>query len=208
MLGAKILAKVYSMMKRVGREIALIIGLLLLVQRVDAELPRVGSILPTVTVQRGGEIILGADGDSRQPWHASLPQLRPHLIIHVAGRLTAKQQLAPVLAQLSRAQWVNQQVVMTTIVDTDDSIWGSEPFVEHSILNSKKQSPSSHFVLDKSGVAAHQWHLQPESAAVIVTTGQGRVIFFQQAPFSAASINQLLSCLQQAIKSNLNSSFP
>lgn len=204
MLNAVILAKAYSLMKRVGRKIALIIGLSFLAQTANAELPRVGSLLPAVTVERGGEIILSADGETRQPWQPLRPHSRPQLIIHVAGRLAAKQQLDPVVARLARTQWVNQQVTMTTIVNTDDSIWGSRPFVEHSIVTSKKHSPASHFILDSSGVVAHQWHLHPKSAAIIATTGQGQVIFFQQAPFSAASIEQLLNRLQQTVKSDLN----
>ncbi|WP_241608792.1 YtfJ family protein [Rosenbergiella epipactidis] len=194
-------------MKRVGLKITLLIGLLFVGQMAGAELPRVGSLVPAVSVQRGGEIMLGKEGDTRQPWQAAWPQSRPQLIIHVAGRLAAKQQLDPVVTRLARTPWVNQRVGLTTIVNTDDSIWGSQPFVEHSILKSKKHAPSSHFVLDSSGVVAHQWHLQPESAAVIATTAQGQIIFFQQAPFSAANIDQLLDRLQLAVKSDLNSSF-
>jgi len=194
-------------MKKVGHKIAWCIGLLFLAQRAEAELPQVGALLPAVQVQRGGEIILNQGEEARQSWQPSWPQSRPQLIIHVAGRLTAKQQLEPVITQLARTQWVNQHVDMTTIINTDDSIWGSAPFVEHSILNSKKHSPSSHFVLDTSGVVAHRWQLQAESAAIIATTGQGQVIFFQQAPFSAASIQRLLNLLQQKVKNDLNSSF-
>ncbi|WP_241623316.1 YtfJ family protein, partial [Rosenbergiella australiborealis] len=77
-------------------------------------------------------IMLGKGGDIRQPWQVQWPQSRPQLIIHVAGRLAAKQQLDPVVTRLARTPWVNQQVGLTTIVNTDDSIWGSQPFVEHS----------------------------------------------------------------------------
>ncbi|WP_241574440.1 YtfJ family protein [Rosenbergiella nectarea] len=194
-------------MKKVGRKIALFSGLFFLAHGAGAELPQVGALLPAVKVQRGGEIILNQGKEARQPWQPSWPQSRPQLIIHVAGRLAAKQQLDPVVARLARTQWVNQRVGMTTIINTDDSLWGSRPFVEHSILTSKKDSPTSHFVLDSSGVVAHRWHLQAESAAIIATTGQGQVLYFQQAPFSAASIQQLLKVLQQKVENDLNSSF-
>ncbi|MBT0724912.1 YtfJ family protein [Rosenbergiella sp. S61] len=194
-------------MKKVSSGMVWIAGLSLLIQTAHAELPHVGTLLPAVTVQRGGEVILNAEEMTRQPWQPSWPQSRPQLIIHVAGRLAAKQQLNSVVTRLEQAQWVTKSVTMTTIVNTDDSIWGSQPFVEHSILNSKKHSPTSRFILDSSGVVAHQWQLQPESAAIVATTGQGQVIFFQQAPFSAADIQRLLDRLQYALKSGLNSSF-
>ena len=49
-------------MKRVGLKITLLIGLLFVGQMAGAELPRVGSLVPAVSVQRGGEIMLGKGG--------------------------------------------------------------------------------------------------------------------------------------------------
>jgi len=175
------------------RKIHLILGLGLLSLGAKAQPIDIGAALPAVTIERGGEILLNGAKVSLHPWHSeTLVQGKKQLIIHVAGRLSAKQQLENVILSLQPLGLSQQGIATTTIVDLDDSLWGSSPFVEQSIIGSKKNQPDNHFVLDKSGIAAHRWQLLAHSAAVILVNPQGQVQFFQQAPFSSQQIQQLI----------------
>ena len=163
----------------------------------NAEPIRLGAPLPWVKIDNGGEIELHGTQTSTQPWQSTaLVGKSKQLLIHVAGRLSAKQQLSDVIQHIQRARLSAKQVHTTTIVNIDDSLWGSGPFVEQSIIGSKKDQPQNSFVIDNSGIAAHRWQLLAHRAAIVVTDAQGNVQFFQQSPFSPLQVQQLITLLK------------
>ncbi|MBT0727166.1 YtfJ family protein [Rosenbergiella australiborealis] len=185
-------------MARIKKGKGLLLSLLFLASNIYAQSIQLGSPLPEVAIENGGEVHSDGAVTTLQPWHSALRQAGTRqLIIHVAGRLSAKQQLSGLIALLPQAQLSLYHVHTTTIVNLDDSIWGSGPFVEQSIMSSKKHQPENSFVIDKSGIAAHRWQLLAQSAAIIATDPQGKVIFFHQGECLAWCRQQLFGMLEQ-----------
>lgn len=188
-------ARKLAISRRISHGILVMASLLIL--PVQAELPRIGQPLAAVTIDRGGEIIVGVQGVQVRPWHTATLTGQVQLIIHVAGRLTAKHQLGDLIAQLSRTPFTPQAVHFITLVNTNDALFGSAPFVERSIISSKKDSPNDSFIIDRSGIAAHRWQLQPESAAIIILDRQEKVVFFHQGQLNSSINRTIIQCLQQ-----------
>ncbi|MDH0051956.1 YtfJ family uncharacterized protein [Pantoea sp. PA1] len=156
----------------------------------------IGQPLPSVFIADKGEMRLEGGKVNYQKWNSlSLPG-RTRLVIHVAGRLSAKEQSAPLIAALQRANLPQDRFQTTTIVNTDDALPGSSLFVINSIRSSKKASPWQQFIIDSSGVAQHRWQLKPEGAAVIVLDPDGQVKFAKDTALSADDVSQVIATLR------------
>ena len=156
----------------------------------------VGQPLPSVFIADKGEMRLDSGKIDYQKWNSLTLTGKTRLIIHVAGRLSAKEQSAALIDALQHANLPKKQFQTTTIVNTDDALPGSSLFVVNSIRASKKASPWEQFIIDSSGVAQHRWQLKPEGAAVIVLDQKGQVKFAKDTALSANEVSQVIATLR------------
>ncbi len=179
------------------RIIGLLLGFLSGFPLTHAALPTVGRVIDPVVVSQGGEIILSQHRTVFQRWQLDSTDSQAELVIHVAGRLTAKHQLAGLITQLATLTIDRRHIRFITIVNTDDTLFGSAFFVERSLIITKKESPQDSFIVDRSGVVAHRWQLQPGSAAIVLLDRQQKVVFFHQGALTQALEQQIIYNISQ-----------
>ncbi|WP_367303021.1 YtfJ family protein [Pantoea stewartii] len=155
-----------------------------------------GKPVPAVSVADKGEMQLRNGQIHYQTWNSQSLTGKARLLIHVAGRLSAKEQSAGLISAIQQASLPEKTFQTTTIVNTDDALPGSSIFVVNSIRSSKKASPWQQFIIDSSGLARHRWQLKPGGAAAIVLDAQGNVQFAKDTPLSADDISQIISLLR------------
>lgn len=165
----------------------------------QASLPALGLPLSPLVISQRGEIVLTEQSVSYQPWRSQQNQQSLQLIIHAAGRLAAKRQLALLTERLQHDPRSSHWRI-STVVNTQDALFGSRLFVERSLIDSKRESWQQHFIIDSQGTAAAQWQLQPESAAVLLLDKQGSVKFFHQGTVTHAQVDLLFYLLHQLDK--------
>lgn len=147
-----------------------------------------GQPVPPVYIADKGEMVLNQGDIHYQRWSSQTLTGKVRLVIHVAGRLSAKNQSQPLIQAIQQARLPRDRFQTTTIVNTDDALPGSAIFVVRSIAASKKAAPWQQFIIDSSGITAHSWHLQPEGASVVVIDSRGIVRFAKDGALSDADI--------------------
>ena len=158
-----------------------------------------GKPLPPVFIANEGEVVIQHEMLGYQRWSSQSLTGKVRMIIHVAGRLSAKEQNAPLIAAIQQANFPRSRFQTTTIVNTDDAIPGSAIFVERSIKSSKRDAPWQHFVIDSSGVAQNSWQLTPHGSAVVLLDRQGRVRFAKDGALTPQEVKQAVTLLNQML---------
>lgn len=154
-----------------------------------------GQHLPLAVVIDQG-VIHYANGDfSYQPWNSATLTGKVRVLLHLAGRLSAKDENAPLTAKLQSADFPNDRFQTTLIVNTQDAIPGSGIFVRASLKASKKQSPWSQFIIDSSGEARRTWQLKPGGSAVVVIDKQGNIRFYKEGALSPQEVNKVMTLI-------------
>ncbi len=158
-----------------------------------------GQPVPSVYIADKGEMVIDQGDVNYQRWNSQTLTGKVRLIIHVAGRLSAKEQSAGLIEAIQQANLPHQGFQTTTIVNTDDALPGSSLFVVRSIAASKKAAPWQQFIIDNSGVTAHSWQLKPGNAAVAVIDRQGIVRFAKDGALSADEVAGIISQLRSLL---------
>lgn len=177
---------------------ALCITALLFTHTTQAKI-QVGSSLPEVTINQGGEIITQDNDISYQSWQTQSMEGKVRVIQAIAGRSSAKEMNETLTHQITAKKFDPKQYQTTTIINQSDSIWGTGSFVKSSAESSKQEFSWSSVVLDEEGVAAKAWQLQPENSAIIVQDKAGKVLFFQEGKLNDEQISQVLTLIQKNI---------
>lgn len=159
----------------------------------------VGESVPEVKVAAYGEIVMQDKGVAYQPWATQHMLGKTRVIQAIAGRSSAKEMNAPLMSAITAAKFPEDSYQTTTIINQDDSIWGTGSFVKSSAQDSKQEFPWSSMVLDKNGVVASNWALQEESSAIIVQDKQGKVLFIKEGALTTNEIDQVISLIQKNI---------
>ncbi|WP_371239757.1 YtfJ family protein [Pantoea sp. KPR_PJ] len=158
-----------------------------------------GKPLPRIFIANEGELVIQQNKLVYQRWSSASLTGKVRLMIHVAGRLSAKDQNAPLIAAIRQANLPRGRFQTTTIVNTDDAIPGSAIFVERSIKSSKLDAPWQHFVIDSSGVAQNSWRLMPHGSTVVILDTHGIVRFAKDGALTPQEVNQTLALLNQLL---------
>lgn len=158
-----------------------------------------GKPLPLVFIANQGELVMQQQALVYQRWSSQSLTGKVRMVIHVAGRLSAKEQNAPLIAAIQQADFPRARFQTTTIVNTDDAIPGSAIFVRRSIEASKRDAPWQHFIIDSSGVAQSSWQLAPHGSAVVILDRQGVVRFAKEGALTPQEIKQTLTLVNQLI---------
>ncbi|BCN23092.1 YtfJ family protein [Vibrio alfacsensis] len=158
-----------------------------------------GKTVPTAKVDAYGEIVLQGEGVAYQPWATDQMLGKVRVIHAIAGRSSSKAMNAPLMTALTEAKFPEDAYQTTTIINQDDSIWGTGSFVKSSAQESKQEFPWSSMVLDESGIIASSWALQEESSAIVVQDKTGKILFVKEGALSQNEINQVLGLIKQNI---------
>lgn len=159
----------------------------------------VGQSVPNVDVTSHGEIVLQGEDTAFQAWSTQSMLGKVRVIQAIAGRSSAKEMNAPLMAAITAAKFPEQNYQTTSIINQDDSIWGTGSFVKSSAQDSKKEFPWSSMVLDEEGSVANAWDLASESSAIIVQDKQGKVLFVKEGTLNEQEIQQVLTLVKENI---------
>lgn len=108
--------------------IALII--MLLAQGVQAHNFVTGKTVTPVYIQEGGELLLNSDDEIHyQKWNSTQPAGKVRIIQYIAGRKSAKKKNSLLIKAVEAANFPQDRFQPTTIVNTDDAIFGTGYFV-------------------------------------------------------------------------------
>ncbi len=152
-----------------------------------------------VGVADRGELILQQGKTAYKNWNSAQLSGKTRVVLHMAGRLSAKESNAPLIRAIENARFPPQAFQVTTIVNTDDAIPGSAIFVRRSLESSKQASPSAQFIVDEQGAVRRAWQLAPGGSAVVVVDAQGKVRFARDGALSADEVRQVLALLRQLL---------
>lgn len=158
-----------------------------------------GKPLPRVFIANEGELVIQQQKLVYQRWSSESLKGKVRLMIHVAGRLSAKDQNAPLIAAIQQASFPRSRFQTITIVNTDDAIPGSAIFVERSIKSSKLDAPWQHFIIDSSGVAQNSWRLTPHGSTVVILDTQGIVRFAKDGALTPQEVKETITLVNQLL---------
>ncbi len=159
----------------------------------------VGKPLPDLAIEDRGELLLvGDDEFDFQPWNASTPVGKLHVLQYMAGTLKAREYTQPFTDALQEA-FPEGNYHVTTVINLDDALWGTGGFVVGEVKSSKKQFPLSTIVLDEDGAGRESWKLDKKSAAVVVMDESGTVIFLNQGEMSSELIESTLAIIAERL---------
>ncbi|WP_340621791.1 YtfJ family protein [Xenorhabdus siamensis] len=156
--------------------------------------------VPVVIITDKGELLLNDNKFSYQEWSSAELPGKVRTIQHIAGRSSAKEMNDPLIQALKAANLPKDQYQTTSIVNTDDAIFGTSAFVRSSLEDSKKEFPWSQFIVDSHGVAKTAWGLEPKSSAIIVLDKNGNVKFVKDGKLSHEEIVHVLALIKEELK--------
>lgn len=178
-----------------SRRLCLLFSLLLSPFVVSANTFVMGQHLPLAVIINDGTIHYAQGEFSYQPWNSATLTGKVRVLLHLAGRLSAKEETASLTEKLQAANLPHERFQTTLIVNTQDAIPGSGLFVRASLKSSKKQSPWSQFIIDNSGEARRTWQLQEGGSAVVVLDKSGNIRFYKEGALSPLEVNQVMTLL-------------
>ncbi|MFD1804289.1 YtfJ family protein [Mixta tenebrionis] len=156
-----------------------------------------GERVAPVGVAERGELLLHQGEPVWRSWNSARLSGTPGVVLHMAGRLSAKSLNAPLIDAIHQAAFPTDKLHLTTIVNTDDAIPGSALFVRRSLEQSKRQSPAARFVVDERGVVSRAWRLAAGGSAVVVLDRTGRVCFAKDGALTPAEVQRVMLLLRQ-----------
>jgi YtfJ family uncharacterized protein len=161
-----------------------------------------GQRVPPVGIADRGEVIQQQEESRYQPWNSARLTGKVRVMLHIAGRLSAKDKNIALTEAINRAALPPDRYQTTTIINTDDAIPGSALFVRHSIEASKKALPESQFIIDSRGAAKRAWQLEDGGSAVVVLDSTGAVRFARDGALTSAEVQQVMALLHQLLKTS------
>ncbi|AOM41551.1 YtfJ family protein [Xenorhabdus hominickii] len=159
-----------------------------------------GQHVPATSVTDKGELLLNDNKFSYQEWDTAELPGKVRTIQHIAGRSSAKEMNDPLIQALKNANFPKDKYQTTSIVNTDDAIFGTSVFVRNSLEDSKKQFPWSQFIVDSNGQAKKAWELESKSSAIIVLDKNGNVKFIKDGKLSNEEITHVVSMIEEELK--------
>lgn len=160
---------------------------------------KVGQSVAAVSVDKGGEIFIKNDNTSYLPWTTEQMLGKVRVIQAIAGRSSAKAMNAPLMEAITNEHFPEDDYQTTTIVNQNDSIWGTGSFVKSSAEDGKQDFPWSSMVLDSDGVVSKAWQLAESTSTIIVQNKMGQVLYSKQGQLTDQDIQQVLQLIKKSL---------
>ncbi|SON50642.1 YtfJ family protein [Vibrio tapetis] len=159
----------------------------------------VGHSLPSVMVASHGEVILDGDKTAYTDWKSEQLNGKVRIIQAIAGRKSSKKMNAPLMTAITAAKFSPDNYQTTTIINQDDSMWGTGSFVKSSAEDSKQEFSWSSIVVDEDGLVANTWDLAEESSAIIALDKMGKVLFVKEGALTEQEITDVLAKVKASL---------
>ncbi|MGO2509707.1 MAG: YtfJ family protein [Vibrio hibernica] len=160
---------------------------------------KVGQSVAAVSVDEGGEIFIENDTTSYLPWTTEQMLGKVRVIQAIAGRSSAKSMNAPLMEAITNEHFPEDDYQTTTIVNQNDSIWGTGSFVKSSAEDGKQDFPWSSMVLDSDGAVSKAWQLDESTSTIIVQNKMGQVLYSKQGKLTDQDIQQVLQLIKKSL---------
>lgn len=174
---------------------ALWLGLAFLLAPV-AQALQAGDNLPTLQVEKPGEILIENGERSFRPWQSGALEDRLHIVQYMAARMSARNLSKPFTDRLETSGIPYSRYHISTVVDLDDALFGTRGMVLSELEKNKRKYALSTIVADESGRGRELWGLEESSSAVIILDTAGRVLYFHQGKMQEDDIQRALALVR------------
>lgn len=156
-------------------------------------------VLP-IYITEGGELLLnGNDEISYRSWNSGQLPGKVRIIQYIAGRKSAKKKNSMLIKAVEKANFPTDRFQPTTIVNTDDVIFGSGYFVSGKIEKNKRHYPWAQFIIDASGIGRNTWQLPPESSTILVLDKNGCIQWAKDGALTPEEVSRVIALAWQLI---------
>ena len=192
----------------------LVAGCLLSAATIAHEL-KAGQSLPPVLVEAKGQMefeylvadnrMVFQDGsDIRyRPWSTSELTGRIRCIYHLAARHGVADINQPFIDALIAARLPehlpDSPFKTTTILDTDDALWGTAGLAASELEDSQRKTPHAYYVNDTQGLVRTAWGLQEKTSTVIILDEQGKILYVREGEMTQAEIDTTVAMIVQEL---------
>lgn len=159
-----------------------------------------GSPVPHISITDRGEMLLDANNEvSYRAWDSMQFAGKVRIIQYIAGRKSAKKKNSMLIKAVKNANFPGELFQPTTIVNTDDEIFGTGFFVLGKIEKNKRNYPWAQFIIDSNGVGRMAWKLNEESSTIIVLNKDGDVQWVKDGALTEQEVNQVITMVRKMI---------
>ena len=159
----------------------------------------VGENLPQVTITDKGYVdLVEGDFEYRQ-WTSAELQNKVILIQHIAGRTSAKELNEPMIDAVIAADFPFEKYNTATLVNLDESIWGTGAIVASQVKSNKEEFPDAIFVLDSEGDMRKTWALTEKSSAIILLDQAGKILYVKDGEMNPIEIDTVIGIINANI---------
>ena len=161
----------------------------------------VGAPLPGLVIDSRGELTLQEGDFAYRPWTLPAALGKVHVLQYMAGRMSARNQTKPFTDRLESAI-PDESIHVTTVINLDDTLWGTSGFVVGEVKSSKRKYPDSTIVLDETGAGLETWGLRPKGATIVILDPGGSVLYFKEGAMSEFEIDSTLELIRTYVASD------
>jgi YtfJ family uncharacterized protein len=165
---------------------------------VNAESIAPGNPVPQLTIEDRGELILSGDDIVYQPWSSSAKPGKVHILQYLAATRGASK-IYNEFTDILTEKFEKTDFHITTVLNLDDAMWGTNGFVVSEIESKKREFPGATLVLDADGDGRKAWKLAKKSAALAILDKDGQVLYFTEDPMSAENLEAMLALVKSQI---------
>lgn len=155
-----------------------------------------GDTLPTLRVEKPGEILIENGERNFRPWQSGALGDRLHIVQFMAARMSARNLSKPFTDRLETSGIPYSRYHISTVVDLDDALFGTRGMVLSELEKNKRKYALSTIVADESGRGRALWGLEESSSAVIILDTTGRVLFLHQGQMREDDIQRALALVR------------
>jgi YtfJ family uncharacterized protein len=191
---------------RGARAVMLLMTLLSLPGLVAAHNFVVGRAVSPIAISDGGELLLNNDDSIRyQPWNSAQLAGKVRIVQYIAGRKSAKKKNSLLIKAVEKAHFPGDVFQPTTIVNTDDVIFGTGYFVRGKIEKNKRRYAWAQFIIDGGGVGRNSWQLPEESSTIFVLNQQGQIVWAKDGGLTEKEVSEVIKLLWKLISEQVRS---
>ena len=176
-----------------------LLPLLLLSMSVSAHNFQQDQRVAPVGISDRGELNYQNNEFSYKNWNSAQLGGKVRVIQHIAGRTSAKDMNDPLIEAIKKAGLPHDKYQTTTIVNTDDVIFGSGFFVLGKIEKNKRRYPWAQFIIDSSGLGRSAWQLNEMSSTILVLDKEGRVLWAKDGDLTPKEVHQVIAMVQKMV---------
>lgn len=158
-----------------------------------------GKQVTPVYIQEGGELLLNNDEIHYQKWNSTQLKGKVRIIQYIAGRKSAKKKNSLLIKAVEVANFPQDRFQPTTIVNTDDAIFGTGYFVSGKIEKNKRRYPWAQFVIDGNGLGRVAWLLPEQSSTILVLNKAGQIQWAKDGSLTPEEVDHVIALAQKLI---------